>query len=195
MEMPQMTMQVLEMKLEREWQEKAENLWNQPIGQIIEEQNMPVPVERWSLSSIMLQTQYLGAMVYYFVYAEANPDQNMTNKGVGLFKASPSNLHKLVSGKKYHTGSHGDIRKASSLKELEEHGEPMVQVIKKKMVKPTTSVSGTSKSGGKAGKVETSGKVTVTKTTPKIIPLPFLDNEMPASGTRGASKKKKEGNE
>ena len=120
----------------------------------------------------------------------------MTNKGVaGLFKIAPSNLHKLMSGKKYHGGSHGDSHKASSLKELEEHGEPMVQVIKKKMVKPTTSVSGTSKSGGRAGKAKTSGKVTVMKMTPKIIPLLFLDNKTPALGTRGAHKKKKEGDE
>ena len=45
MEMPQMTAQAVEMKLQREQQEKAENLCNQPIGQIIEEQNMPVLVE------------------------------------------------------------------------------------------------------------------------------------------------------
>ena len=77
MEMPQMTMQALEMKLEREQQEKAENLCNQPIRQIIEEQNVPVLVEQWLSSSIMLPRQYLAAMVYYFVYAEANPDQSM----------------------------------------------------------------------------------------------------------------------
>ena len=195
-EMPQMTSQALEMKLEREQQEKAENLWNQPIVQIIGEQNVLVPVQRWSSSSIMLPTQYLAAMVYYFVYAEANPDLNVTNKGVaGLFKVAPSNLHKLVRGKKYHGGSHGDSRKVSSLKELEEHGEPMVQVIKKKTVKPMTSASGSSKSGGKAGKAKTSGKVTVTKTMPRIIPLPFFDDETPALGTRGAHKKKKEGDE
>ena len=38
-------------------------------------------------------------------------------------------------------------------------------------------------------------KIIVTKTTPKIIPLPFLDDETPAAGKRGASKKKKEGDE
>ena len=144
----------------------------------------------------MLPTQYLVAMVYYFVYAEMSPEVNATNKGLAaLFKVSQSNLHKLVSGKKYHGGSHGDMRKASLLKEIEEHGEPMVQVIKKKTVKSTTSRSGTSKSGGKGGKPKSSGKVTVTKTTPKIIPLPFWDDETPAVGTRGAHKKKKEGDE
>ena len=126
----------------------------------------------------MLPKQYLVAMVYYFMYAEMSPKVNVTNKGVAaLFKVSQSNLHNLISGKKYHGGSQGDSRKASSLKEIEDHGEPMVQVIKKKMVKSTTSRSGTSKSRGKGGKPKSSGKVTVTKTTPKIIPLPFLDDE------------------
>ena len=119
------------------------------------------------------------------MYAETSPEVNVTNKGMAaLFKVSPSNLHKLVSGKKYHGGSHGDSRKVSLLKYIEEHGETMVQVIRKKMVKSTTSGSGTSKSGGKGGKPKLSGKVMVTKTTAKIIPLPFLDDETPAAGTR-----------
>ena len=71
----------------------------------------------------------------------------------------------------------------------------MVKVIKKKTAKQTPSTSGTSKSRGKGGKPKTSGKITVTKTTPKIIPLPLLDDETPVLGTRGACKKKKEGNE
>ena len=54
----------------------------------------------------------------------------------------------FVSRKKYHGGSQGDIRKATSLKELEEHRESMVQVIKKKTDKETTSVAGSAKSGG-----------------------------------------------
>ena len=144
----------------------------------------------------MVPTQYLAAMVYYFVYVEANPEVTVMNKGMaGLFKVSPSNLHKLVSGKKYHGGSHRESKKASSLKEIEEHGEAMVQVIKKKMAKATSSTSGISKSGGKGGKSKSSGKITVTKTTPRIIPLPFLDDETLASGTRRARKKKKEGGE
>ena len=188
--------QALEMKLERERQEKAENLRNQPIAQIIEEQNIPVPMARWASSSIMVPTQYLVAMVYYFVYAEANLEVTVTNKGeAGLFKVSLSNLHKLVSEKKYHSGSHRDSKKASWLKDIEDHGECMVKVIKKKATKPTPSTSGTSKSRRKGGKPNTSEKITVTKTTPKIIPLPFLDDETPAAGMRGARKKKKDGDE
>ena len=96
---------------------------------------------------IMVPTQYLVAMVYSFVYAEVNPEVTVTNKGMaGLFKVSLSNLHKFVSGKKYHGGSHGESKKASSLKETDDHGEVMVKVIKKKTAKPTPSASGTSKS-------------------------------------------------
>ena len=76
----------------------------------------------------------------------------------------------------------------SSLKELEERSESMVQVIKKKTV---SSVAGSSKSGGRAGKAKSAEKVKVTKVPPKLIPLPFLDDETPASGTRGSRKKQK----
>ena len=188
-EVPQMASQVTEMRLQREREEKAESLHNQPIEEVIASQNMPVPVLRWSESSIMLPTQYLAAMVYYFVAAEADSTRTVTNKGVAtMFKLAPSNLHKLVSGKKYAGGSKGEGKKASSLKELEERSEAMVKVIRKKTV---SSVAGSSKSGGKAGKAKSSEKVKVTKAPPKIIPLPFLDNETPASGTRGSRKKQK----
>ena len=71
----------------------------------------------------------------------------VTNKGVAtMFKLSPSNLHKLVSRKKYAGGSKGEEKKVSSLKELEEKSELMVQVIKKKTV---SSAAGSSKSGGR----------------------------------------------
>ena len=189
-EVPQMASQVTEMRLQREQEEKAESLHNQPIEEVIESQNMPVLVLWWSESSIMLPTQYLAAMVYYFVAVEADNTHTVTNKGVAsMFKLSPSNLHKLVSGKKYAGDSKGEGRKASSLKELEERSEPMVQVTKKKTV---SSVAGSSKSGGRAGKAKSSEKVKVTKVLPKLAPLPFLDYETLASGTRG-SRKKQEG--
>ena len=52
-----------------------------------------------------------------------------------------------------------------------------------------------SKSGGRAGKAKLSSKVTVMKATPQIIPLPFLGEETPATGTRGAHEKKKKEDE
>ena len=107
-EVPQMVTQAMVMKLEHEREVKVEDMRNQPIEQIIEEQNVLVPVERWSNSSIMLPTQYLAAMVYYFVFVVADPKWNLINKGV-------ASLFKLVSGKKYHGGSHGDRRKIKSI--------------------------------------------------------------------------------
>ena len=188
-EVPQMASQVTEMRLQREREEKAESLHNQPIEEVIESQNVLVPVLRWSESSIMLPTQYLAAMVYYFVAAEADSTRTVTNKGVAtMFKLSPSNLHKLVSGKKYAGGSKGEGKKASSLKEMEERSELMVKVIRKKMV---SSAAVSSKSGGKADKAKSSEKVKVTNAPPKIIPLPFFYDETPASGTRGSRKKQK----
>ena len=137
----------------------------------------------------MLPTQYLAAMVYYFVVEELDPTCTVTHKGMAtMFKFSPSNLHKIVSGKKYAGGSKGEGRKASSLKELEDKSEPMVQVIKKKTV---SSATGSSKSRGRAGKAKSSDKVKISKVTPKIIPLPFLDDETPASGMRGSRRKQK----
>ena len=47
---------------------------------------------------------------------------------------------------------------------------------------------GTSKGGAKPS----GAKVTVTKVAPKIVPLPFL-TEPPARGTRGAKRRKKDG--
>ena len=188
-EVPQMASQVTEMRLQRERKEKAESLRNQPIEEVIASQNVLVPVLQWSESSIMLPTQYLAAMVYYFVAAEADSTHTVTNKGVAaMFKLAPSNLHKLVSRKQYAGGSKGEGRKGSSLKKLEERSEKMVKVIRKKTV---SSAAGSSKSGGTVGKVKSSEKVKVTKAPPKIILLQFLDDETPAAGTRGARKKQK----
>ena len=188
-EVPQMASQATEMRLQREWEEKTESLHNQPIEEVIASQNVPVPVLQWSESSIMLPTQYLAAMVYYFVVAEVDSTRTVTNKGVAaMFKLAPSNLHKLISGKKYAGGSKGEGRKASSLKELEDRSETMVKVSRKKTV---SGAAGGFKSGGKAGKAKSSDKVKVTKVPPKIIPLPFFDDETPASGTRGSRKKQK----
>ena len=55
------------------------------------------------------------------------------------------------------------------------------------------SSSKDTKTHASKGGVKPSGaKVTVTKVAPKIVPLPFL-TEPPAGGTRGAKKRKKDG--
>ena len=68
----------------------------------------------------------------------------------------------------------------------------MVQCIRKKMMKAGGGSSMSTKSGSRAGKAKSTSKVMVMKTTPHIIPLPFLDDKTPAAGTRGTRKKKKE---
>ena len=90
-----------------------------------------------------------------------------------MFGVSRSNLHKITSGRKYSGGSTTTGRKAKSLQELEEHGEPMVKVVK---------IKGKKKQ-----------KVPVTKVTgkPRLIDLPFLDDK-PAQGTRGARKRRED---
>ena len=50
-----------------------------------------------------------------------------------------------MSGKKYLGGSQGVSKKAGSLKDIEDHGEHMVKVSKKKPTKLTTSASSASK--------------------------------------------------
>ena len=68
-------------------------------------------------------------------------------------------MHRITSGRKYAGGSITTGRKLKSIQELEEHGETMVKIAK---VKPKPKAKKT---------------ITVTKTTPKIIPLPFLPDD------------------
>ena len=70
-------------------------------------------------------------------------------------------------------------------------GEKYVKVA---VVSKETS-KGKGKSSSKGTKMGTSKggmKVTVTKVQPKIVPLPFL-TETPVEGTRGAKKRRKDG--
>ena len=89
-----------------------------------------------------------------------------------LFKVSKSNLHWITSGRKYTGGSVTTGQKLKSIQELEEHGKQMVKIAKVNM-----------KSKPKSQK-----KVTVTKMTPKIILLPFL--EEPTGEPRRSKRRK-----
>ena len=70
-------------------------------------------------------------------------------------------------------------KKLKSVQELEEHGERMVKVAKVKL------------------KPKSKKKVVVTKTTPKLIPLPFLEEptENPRRPWRKKGKDKKDDDE
>ena len=184
LQVPEMMQQAAMMKLEREHCEKAEQLRGLPIEDIIKEQNMLRPVEHWIESKIMSLSAYLAAAVYYFPYSVVDQKKVVANQTVAdLFKFSKSNLHQITSGIKYAGGSITTGQKLRSVQELEEHGEQMVKVAKVK-----------AKSRPKSQK-----KVIVTKTSPKIILLPFPEEQTgeltPRRSQRKGGKDKKEDDE
>ena len=159
LQVPEMIQQAAGMKTKHERREKAEQLCGLPIEDIIKEQNMPRLVEHWVESKIMSPSAYLAAAVYYFLFGMVDQKKAVVNQTVSdLFKVSKSNLHRITSGRKYAGGSITMGKKLKSVQELEEHGEQMVKIAK---VKP---------------KLELKKKVVVTKTTPKLILLPFLED-------------------
>ena len=161
LQVPEMMQQAAMMKSERERREKAEQLRGLPIEDIIKEQNMPRPVERWIESKIMSPSAFLAAAVYYFLYVVDQKKAVANQMVADLFKISKSNLHRITSGRQYTGGSITTGRKLRSIQELEEHGEQMVKIAKvKAKLRPKSQK-----------------KVIITKTTPKIIPLPFLEEQ------------------
>ena len=133
---------------------------------------MPRPVERWAESKIMSLLAYLTAVVYYFLYDQKKTVVNQTV--ADLFKVSKSNLHRITSGRKYASGSITTGRKLKSIQEVEEHGEQMVTISKVKM----------------KSKLKSQKKVIGMKMTPKIIPLPFLEEQAGESEPRRSRRRK-----
>ena len=162
---------------------------NTKIEDIIIEQNLPTPLARWKDSKVLLPTRNLAVAVHYFVYSQADQVNPMINKFVvDKFKMSPSNLHRIITGRHY-TG--GTTKTA-----LEEHGERSMKVAKAQVETCKGKGKGKGKSSATAnvakGSAKTSEqKVKVAKVTPRLIDLPFLE-DMPAEGTLGAKKWKKD---
>ena len=128
-------------------------------------------VERWVESKIMSPLAYLAAAVYYVLYSVVDQKKAVANQVVGdLFKVSKSILHRITSGRKYAGGSVMTGKKLKTVQGLEEHGEQMVKIAK---VKP---------------KPKSKKTVVVTKVTPKVIPLLFL--EEPTEDPRRSRRKK-----
>ena len=186
MEMPK-AKQMIEKQKEMEGRARSrEDMKNMKIEDIVIEQNLPTPLDKWKDSKVLLPTRYLAAAVHYFVYSQVDQANPMTNKLVAAkFKLSPSNLHRILTGRRYSGGS----TKVAS----EEHGERFVKVAKttetakgKGRGKSSVAASASKGSDKRAGT-----KVTVAKVTPKLIDLPFLE-DTPAEGTRGAKKRKQD---
>ena len=174
LQVPEMMQQAAMVKSNHERHEKAEQLRGLPIKDIIKEQNMPRLVEHWVESKIMSPSAYLAAAVYYFLCSVVDQKKAVANQAVAdLFKVSKSNLHWITRGRKYTEGSITTGQKLKSVQEIEEHGEQMVKIAK---VKPKP-------------KPKSQKMVTVMKTTPKIILLPFLEEPM---GEPRRSRRKKD---
>ena len=100
MEIPQIKKHVEEAKNVQEWARSWEEMRNVKIEEIIIEQNLPTPLNRWKGSKVLLLTRYLAAAVHYLVYSQVDEAQPMTNKHVaGKFVLSPSNLHRILTGR------------------------------------------------------------------------------------------------
>ena len=188
MEIPQVKKQVEEARNVQERARSQEEMRNVKIEELIIEQNLPTPLDRWKGSKVLLMTRYLAAAVHYLVYSQADEAHPMTNKHVaGKFALSPSNLHHILTGRQY-AGGHETAKIRS-----EDMGEKYVKVVV--VPKEVSKGKGKRKSSSEGAKKDTSkggAKVTVTKIQPKIVPLLFL-TETPMEGTRGAKKKKKHG--
>ena len=159
MEIPKAKQMIAQQKETEEWARSHEDMKNMKIQDIIIEQNLPTPLDRWKDSKVLLPTRYLPAAVHYFVYSQADQANPMTNKFVAnKFKLSPSNLHRIITGRRYSGGS----TKVTS----EEHGERFVKVAK---VAETTKGKGRGKSSAAAGAAKGSDKTSDTKVTvPKV---------------------------
>ena len=186
MEIPKAKQMIEQQKEAEERARSREDMKNMKIEDIIIEQNLPTPLDRWKGSKVQLPTHYLAAAVHYFVYLQADQANPMTNKFVAeKFKLSLSNLHRIITGRRYSGGS----TKVTS----EEHGERFVKVAK---AAEMTKGKGRGKSSAVASAAKgttkkSDTKVMVAKVAPKLSDLPFLE-DTPAEGTRGAKKRRKD---
>ena len=123
MEIPQVKKQVEEAKNVQERVRSREEMCNVKIEEIIIEQNLPTPLDRWKGSKVLLPTRYLVAAIHYLVYSQADEAHPMTNKHVAeKFALSPSNLHRILTGQQY-AGGHETAKTRS-----EDMGEKYVKV-------------------------------------------------------------------
>ena len=125
MEIPRVQQLISEKKSSEERARSRDEKRNMRIEDIIIEQNLPTPLDRWKDLKVLLPTKYLAAAVHYFIYSQVDQVHPLTNKFVaGKFKLSPSNLHQILTGRKY-AGGHEMVKVKS-----DEHGEKYVKVSK-----------------------------------------------------------------
>ena len=192
MEIPKVKQMVAQQKEIEERVRSHDEICNTRIEDIIVEQNLQTPLERWKDSKVLLPTQYLVAVVHYFVYSQADQKNPMMNKFVSdKFNLSSSNLHRIITGRCY-AGGHETAKTTP-----EDHGEKFVKVAKaqsetcKGKGKARGKTSSATASVAKGSAKPSESKVTVAKVPLKLVTLPFLE-EPQVEGTRGAKRQKKD---
>ena len=123
MEIPKVQQLISEKKTSEESARSCDEKRNMRIEDIIIKQNLPTPLDRWKNSKVLLPTRYLAVAVHYFIYSQADQVHPVTSKFVvGRFRLSPSNLHQILTGRKY-AGGHETAKG-----KCDEHGEKYVKV-------------------------------------------------------------------
>ena len=123
MEIPKAKQMVAQQKESEERARSHDEMGNMKIEDIIIEQNLPTPLERWKDSKVFMPMRYLAVAVHYFVYSQVDQKNPMMNKFVAdKFNLSSSNLHRIVTGRHYAGGT----MKATP----EDHGERFVKVVR-----------------------------------------------------------------
>ena len=136
LEFPEMKQQIQQKKEEVKKAELREEMKNMNIDDIVAEQNLPTPLQRWAKSKILLPTRYLAAATHYFIYSQAVQVWLMTNKAVAKkFNVSLSSLHRITSGRRY--AGESETQKLQK----GEHGELTVKVSKNKEQKGKIAVT------------------------------------------------------
>ena len=123
MEIPRVQQLISEKKSSKERARSRDEKRNMRIEDIIIEQNLPTPLARWKDLKVLLPMRYLAVAVHYFIYSQADQVHPLANKFVAeKFKLSPSNLHRILTGRKY-AGGHKTVKVKS-----DKHGQKYVKV-------------------------------------------------------------------
>ena len=85
------------------------------IGDVIQNQNLPIPDPTWEGSEPLRPTAALAAAAYYFLHRIAQPTRVLSQDAVAdKFFIPKSTFHRIVSGKRYKGGF--ILRKAAAAK-------------------------------------------------------------------------------
>ena len=89
MEIPRVQQLISEKESSEERARSHDEKKNMRIEDIIIEQNLPTPLDRWKDSKVLLPMRYLAAAVHFFIYSQADQAYPLTNKFVAeKFKLS-----------------------------------------------------------------------------------------------------------